>query len=142
MQANKVNRVPERYTAASQRLTAEFPPAVSVSAMAEVGALVGDPARMNMLVALLNEESMTARQLADRAGVTPQTASGHIAKLVAAGLLSMERSGRRHIHRLGSDNVVELLHALHVSGSLARDNFSGVAPTADGELAVVRSLRS
>ena len=49
--------------------------------MAEVASLVGDPARANILCALLDGRALTAGELAYAAGVTPQTASGHLAKL-------------------------------------------------------------
>ena len=46
--------------------------------IAEIGALVGDLGRANMLAALLDGRALTAKELAARAGVTPQTASGHL----------------------------------------------------------------
>src|SRR5579862_5517047 len=51
--------------------------------MAEVAALVGDPARANILCALLGGRALTATELAFAAGVTPQTTSGHLGKLAA-----------------------------------------------------------
>lgn len=94
----------------------ELSPAVSIARVAEIGSLVGDPARANMLVALLEQGTLTAKQLADRAGVTPQTASGHLAKLKAAGLVRMERVGRCHVHRLAGARVVDLIETLHHAG--------------------------
>src|SRR3974390_3275694 len=55
--------------------------------IAEVAALVGDPARANILCALLGGRALTATELAYAAGVTPQTASGHLGKLAAARLI-------------------------------------------------------
>ena len=52
-----------------------------------VAALVGDPARANMLTALMAGHALTASELAREAGVTPQTASSHLAKLEAGGLI-------------------------------------------------------
>jgi DNA-binding transcriptional ArsR family regulator len=63
---------------------------------------------------------VTARELADRAGVTPQTASGHLAKLLAAGMIVMERRGRHHYHRLASPEIAQMLEAMHVAGARAR----------------------
>lgn len=94
----------------------ELPPDVTIARIAEMGSLVGDPARANMLVALLENRTLTARQLADRAGVTPQTASGHLAKLKAAGLVRMDRVGRCRVHSLGSIRTVGLLEAMHLAG--------------------------
>ena len=54
--------------------------------MPEVAALVGDPARANILCALLGARALTATDLAFAAGVSPQTASGHLGKLHAARL--------------------------------------------------------
>jgi DNA-binding transcriptional ArsR family regulator len=56
--------------------------------IAEVAALVGEPARATMLSALLDGRALTASELAFAARVTPQTASTHLAKLTEAGLLS------------------------------------------------------
>lgn len=67
---------------------------LSTSAFAETAALVGDPARANMLAALMDGRALTATELAGTAGIAPQTASGHLARLTAAGLLAMERQGR------------------------------------------------
>ena len=91
--------------------------AVSTSMIAELGALVGDPGRANMLMAMLDGRALTARELADRAGVTPQTASGHLAKLLAAGMIRMERQGRHHYHRLASADIAQMLEAMHVAGA-------------------------
>ena len=64
------------------------------SRLATIGALVGDPGRANMLAALLDGRALTAAELAAHAGVTPQTASGHLSKLIATGLVMMKRQGR------------------------------------------------
>ncbi|MEO5867299.1 MAG: helix-turn-helix transcriptional regulator [Sphingomonas sp.] len=90
----------------------EFPADVTVSSLSEIAALVGDPGRTNMLLALLDGLPLTARQLADVAGVMPQTASGHIAKLSSAGLIVIDRVGRTHQHRLASDQVAQMLLSL------------------------------
>src|SRR5436190_7175428 len=57
---------------------------------AEVASLAGDPARAGMLHALMDGRALTASELASVARITPQTASGHLAKLAAAGLLQVE----------------------------------------------------
>jgi DNA-binding transcriptional ArsR family regulator len=62
--------------------------------LAEIGALIGDPARANILAALLDGRALTATELAYFARVTPQTASGHLGKLAQANLLAVERQGR------------------------------------------------
>jgi DNA-binding transcriptional ArsR family regulator len=100
--------------------TFELPPNPHVSAMAEVGAIFGDPARVRMLCRLAEGVPLSARALADCAGVTPQTASGHIAKLVAASLVAVERQGRERKHRLASPAAAELLTLIHRVGLMAR----------------------
>jgi DNA-binding transcriptional ArsR family regulator len=77
-----------------------------------IGALVGDPARANMLAALLDGRALTAGELAHHAGVTPQTASAHLARLEAGGLLSPESQGRHRYFRLRSAEVAAGLEAL------------------------------
>src|SRR5437762_12333444 len=74
--------------------------------IAEIAALVGDPARATMVSALLDGRALTASELARAAQIRPQTASTHLAKLTEAGLLSMVRSGRDRHFRLASARVV------------------------------------
>jgi len=83
-----------------------------VSGLAEIGDLVGDPARAAMLWALMDGRAFSAGELADIAGVAPQTASGHLARLLAADLLAVERQGRHRYHRLASPRVAEMLEAM------------------------------
>jgi DNA-binding transcriptional ArsR family regulator len=82
--------------------------------IAQVAALVGDPARANMLAALMDGRALTASELAYLSGVTPQTASGHLAKLNDAGLLVLEKQGRRRYFRLASPLVGRMLEGLMV----------------------------
>ena len=80
--------------------------------IAEIAALVGDPARATMLSALIDGRALTAGELALAARITPQTASTHLAKLTEAGLLSMVRSGRHRNFRLASSTVVEMIEGI------------------------------
>ena len=68
--------------------------------IAEVAALVGDPARANILTALLDGHALTAIELAYAASVTPQAASAHLAKLADSGLLAAEKQGCQRCFRL------------------------------------------
>jgi DNA-binding transcriptional ArsR family regulator len=77
-----------------------------------IGALVGDPARANILTALLDGRALTAGELARHANVTPQTASAHLARLEAGGLLTPETQGRHRYFRLRSADVAAGLEAL------------------------------
>lgn len=93
---------------------------LSIAGMAEVAALVGDPARANMLAALMDGRALAAGELARAAGVTPQTASTHLARLTAAGLLALERQGRHRYHRLASPMVAQMLEGMMGVASAAR----------------------
>jgi len=85
---------------------------VSTASLAEVAALVGDPARAGMLTALLDGRALTATELAQVAGVAPQTASGHLARLSTAGLLTVAKQGRHRYHRLASPEVARMLEGM------------------------------
>ena len=80
--------------------------------IAEVAALVGDPARATMLSALLDGRALTASELASAARVTPQTASTQLAKLREAGVLSVARSGRYRYFRLATPAVADMIDAI------------------------------
>lgn len=80
--------------------------------LARIAALIGDPARALMLAALMDGRSRTAGELAQAAGITPQTASAHLAKLAESGLLAIEKQGRHRYHRLGGSDVAHALEAL------------------------------
>src|SRR6201999_3245378 len=77
-----------------------------------VAALVGDPARSNMLTALMTGRALTASELAQEAGVTLQTASSHLAKLEAGGLIELEKQGRHRYYRLTGPDVADVLEGL------------------------------
>lgn len=83
-----------------------------IVSVAEIASLVGDPARANILEALLERRALTATELARRAGVAPQTASGHLAKLITAGLVRMEQHGRHRYHVLASAEVALMLETI------------------------------
>ena len=80
--------------------------------IAMIAALVGDPARSNMLMALMTGRALTASELAVQAGITPQTASSHLAKLEAGGLIEQEKQGRHRYYRLSDPDVAGLLEGL------------------------------
>jgi DNA-binding transcriptional ArsR family regulator len=80
--------------------------------LAEVASLVGDPARANILSALMDGRALTATELAYAAGVTPQTTSGHLAKLTDARLLHVVRQGRHRYYRLAGPLVAQMLEGI------------------------------
>lgn len=80
--------------------------------IARIAALIGDPARANMLVALMSGKALTATELAAEAGVTVQTASSHLARLHEGGLLRPRKQGRHKYFSLASAEVAGVLEAL------------------------------
>jgi len=80
--------------------------------IARVAALIGDPARANMLTALMSGKAVTATELAAEAGVTLQTASTHLSKLDQGGLLRLRKQGRHKYFSLASEEVARVLEGL------------------------------
>jgi DNA-binding transcriptional ArsR family regulator len=80
--------------------------------MAEIAALVGDPARANMLAALMGGRALTAGELAHVAGVSPQTTSGHLGKLNAGRLIACVKQGRHRYYRITTPRVAEMLEGI------------------------------
>ncbi len=78
----------------------------------KIAALLGETARAEMLTALLGGQALTATELAQMTNLTKQTVSAHLAKLVGAGLLAVERQGRHRYFRLAAPDVAELLESL------------------------------
>jgi DNA-binding transcriptional ArsR family regulator len=84
-----------------------------------IAALLGDPARANMLSALMGGQALTAGELAREAGVTPQTASSHLARLEDGGLLKRRIQGRHNYFALAGPEVAEVLEQLAVMAERA-----------------------
>ncbi|UCH38575.1 MAG: winged helix-turn-helix transcriptional regulator [Gammaproteobacteria bacterium] len=82
--------------------------------LAAIGQLIGDPTRSLMLEMLYDGRDWTASELARAAGISPQTASSHLRKLVDANLLEVEAQGRHRFFRLAGVDVAEALEALLV----------------------------
>lgn len=80
--------------------------------IAPIAALAGDPARANMLAALLAGKALTATELANEAGITAQTASSHLAKLQTGGLIAGVKQGRHRYFRLAGSDVAEMLEKM------------------------------
>ena len=80
--------------------------------IAQIGALIGDPARANMLTALMGGKALTATELAAAGGITLQTASSHLAKLESGSLLSQRKQGRHRYFTLADDGVGKLLESI------------------------------
>jgi len=80
--------------------------------LARIAALIGDPARANMMSILMDGRALTAKELAYAAHVSAQTASGHLGRLTEAGLLTVEAQGRHRYFRIASPLVGEMLETI------------------------------
>lgn len=87
--------------------------------IAAVAALVGDPARANILCALLDGRALAAGELAYAARVSPQTTSGHLAKLAAAQLITSSPQGRHRYFRLAGPHVAAMLESIMAVAAIA-----------------------
>ena len=85
---------------------------IVVIALAKLGALVGEPARTAMLLALMDGRALTANELAGAGNIGAATASRHLALMVDAGLLRVERQGRHRYHALASPEVARVLEGI------------------------------
>jgi DNA-binding transcriptional ArsR family regulator len=96
---------------------------LTTSKRAEIANLAGHPAHACILNALMDERALTAAELAAAASVTAQTASGHLGRLTAAGLLSVEKQGRRRYYRLASPLVARMIESImHTAAALGASN--------------------
>jgi len=80
--------------------------------IARFAALVGEPTRAAMLVALMDGRAHTATELAIEGGITPGTASVHLARMTEGGVLAIERQGRHRYYRLATLAVATALEGL------------------------------
>ncbi|HXU31049.1 MAG TPA: helix-turn-helix transcriptional regulator [Thermoanaerobaculia bacterium] len=92
----------------------------AVYPIAAVAELIGEPARAAMLIALADGRALPAGELARAAGVSAQSASGHLAKLVIGGLLSVWNEGRHRYYKMASPEVGHALEALGAISTHAR----------------------
>ncbi|MER8484438.1 winged helix-turn-helix domain-containing protein [Mesorhizobium sp. M1322] len=80
--------------------------------IARIASLVGDPARANMLTALMGGTALTASELALEAGVSLPTASSHLSKLMEGGLLTLASQGRHRYYGLAGPQVAGMIEAI------------------------------
>lgn len=106
--------------------------------IARIASLMGDVARATILSALMSGRALTAGELARLAGVTPQTSSGHLAKLLEAGLVEAERQGRFSYYRLASSDVADALEALSIVAASQPTKYFRPGPK-DEELRLART---
>ena len=93
--------------------------------IAFVAGLLADPTRAAMCQALVGGETRPAGELAARAGVSAPTASTHLARLMAGGILRVEQQGRWRYYRLASADVAHAVEALAVVAPLLVNGFPG-----------------
>lgn len=99
---------------------------MNTNAVARVASLIGEPARAAMLLQLMDGRAMTATELANAAGITPATASRHLAMMVEAELLHVTAIGRHRYHRIASPQVASLLESIMQVAGLAAPKRSSV----------------
>ncbi|MBD1556159.1 winged helix-turn-helix transcriptional regulator [Vibrio sp. S9_S30] len=80
--------------------------------IAHVAGLIADQTRSRMLMALMGGKALTATELAMEAGITAQTASSHLQKLVEGDMLMVRKQGRHKYFQLKNQNIAELLESL------------------------------
>ena len=80
--------------------------------IAVLASLIGDPARANILAALMGGKALTAGECAAEAGISAPTASGHLAKLLDSGLLVVLVQGRHRYYNLAGPDVAEAVETL------------------------------
>ena len=80
--------------------------------IAPAAALIADPTRAVILLALLPDRPLAAGELARMAGVSAATASFHLAKLLDGGMIAVARQGRHRYYRLAGHEVAAALEAL------------------------------
>jgi len=85
---------------------------VDIAELASLGMMIGERARAEMLVALMSGQAQTASELALAAGVTKQTASSHLSKLVEAGLIDVAVQGRHHYFHIADRRVARLIEQM------------------------------
>ncbi len=103
---------------------------VQLPSVAGAAALIADPARAAMLLALVEGRALPAGELAYCAGVTAQTASAHLARLLDGNLIAVEKEGRHRYYRLAGAHVAQALEQLATirpSGPVRRKALSAKA---------------
>lgn len=107
--------------------------------MAEIAALVGDPARANMLAALMDGRALTATELAYVANVGASTASAHLAKMEAVHLLAVVKQGRHRYFRLASPLVSRMLEGIMTFAAIGAPTRYQPKTTKDASLRLART---
>jgi DNA-binding transcriptional ArsR family regulator len=111
--------------------------------VAAIANLLGEPARAVMLLSLMNGRMLPAGELAMNANVSPQTASGHLGRLVEGGLLAVETQGRHRYYRIAGTAVADAVESLMALTSSTRESERKNAPRPkEGTLEYARTCYS
>jgi DNA-binding transcriptional ArsR family regulator len=105
--------------------------------LAATAALLAEPARVAIVFSLMDGEARPATELAQVAGVSPSTASAHLAALVRGGLIRVEQAGRHRYHRLAGETAARAIEGLTLLTPPSRP-----APTDPPERAALREART
>ena len=97
--------------------------------LSRLAAAIAEPARTRMLCSLLDGRARTSTELAIVGGVTPSTASVHLARLTGEQLVRTDSQGRHRYHRLAGPDVARALEALMAVAGGARDRFTPNTPS-------------
>jgi len=106
--------------------------------IARVAQLLADPARARMLCTLMDGTLRPAGELAYAANVSAQSASAHLAKLVAGGLLKLQPQGRHRYFRIAGPEVASVVEAMDALDTGARQP----VPVASGQFQRARTCYS
>ncbi|MGE4132375.1 MAG: ArsR/SmtB family transcription factor [Bdellovibrionales bacterium] len=82
--------------------------------LSKIASIIADPSRGKMLASLMNLDGLPASELAHMAGVTAQTASSHLSKMVAGGLVKLTKQGRHRYYSIASEQVADILEKLAI----------------------------
>lgn len=85
--------------------------------LAHLSAQLADPARATMIMSLMDGSSRSAGELGLTANVSPSSASGHLAKLVSARILTDTRQGRHKYYRIATAAVARAVEAMQIVAS-------------------------
>lgn len=78
----------------------------------KIAAAIGDPVRAEMLTALMSGRALTATELATHAGITKQTGSTHLRRLLDARLIAMHAQGRHRYFAIANEDVAQLIERM------------------------------
>ena len=95
-----------------------------------IAGAIAEPARTRMLYCLMDGHARTSTELAVMAGVSPSTASVHLARLAEQGLVKVLAQGKHRYHSLQGPAVAAALEALSVLAGGPRARFVPNTPTA------------